>query len=127
MFDMPSPEIRGEKLKFIEILLIVGGIIGSSRVNTVGMNQILGMFILGSIIYYLMVSNAQNMNERPYTNIAFSIGTCFTAFAFSGLAILPFVFQGMSVLNAIVVFVLWLVLGILILKILAPKPPRATG
>ena len=62
MFDINNDEMRNRKLKFIEILLIVGGIIGAIRSGGIKpdvdlINAIFSLFILISIIYYGLVSH----------------------------------------------------------------------
>lgn len=100
MFDITNREIREQKLKFIEILLVVGGIIGGLRLQNENdpMNMIFGLFLTGSLLYYFMLSNTKiNSREvRGYILIGFFIAISITSFGFSAIAILPFIIKGIT-------------------------------
>lgn len=59
MFDINNDEVRKIRLKLIEILLIIGGIIGGielkSEINV--MNFFFVLFLVFAIYYYIIVSN----------------------------------------------------------------------
>ncbi|MBI4344972.1 MAG: hypothetical protein HY555_05270 [Euryarchaeota archaeon] len=87
MFNITDPEVREKKLKLIEILLIVGGIIGGLRIKEDDpMNTVFGLFLLMSIVYYLMVSNPKKnvvstAQKAIFAGIAVAIGISFSAIA----------------------------------------------
>ncbi len=127
MFDITNKDIREQKLKFIEILLLVGGIIGGLRLQNIDdpMNLIFGLFITGSLLYYFAISNTKinSMVVSSFTSLSIWIGTAFTSFGFSAIAILPFISKGIfglfpslitSVLYGASLIILWLLLSILI-------------
>jgi len=90
MCDTTEQRIREQKIKFIEIFLIVGGLIGSSLIRDGDpmMNGVFGAFLIGSLLYYLEVSNAKKNSIFDYLSIITS--TVIISFSFSSIAILPF-------------------------------------
>lgn len=118
MFDITNREIREQKLKFIEILLVVGGIIGGLRLQNENdpMNITFGLFLMGSLVYYFMLSNTK-INSRAVSRsvlIGFIMAISFTSFGFSAIAILPFIIKGIISLIGGLIMIIWLLLSVLI-------------
>ena len=120
MFNITDPEVREKKLKLIEILLIVGGIIGGLRLKEDDpMNTAFGLFLLMSIVYYLMVSNPKKnvistAQKAIFAGISVAIGI-----SFSAIALVPFILKGVPVPHAVLlymVYVFWIGLSLLITK-----------
>ncbi|MEK6977178.1 MAG: hypothetical protein AABX40_02100 [Candidatus Hydrothermarchaeota archaeon] len=120
MFNITDPEVREKKLKLIEILLIVGGIIGGLRIKEDDpMNTVFGLFLLMSIVYYLTVSNPKKnvvsaTQKAIFAGISIAIGI-----SFSAIALVPFILKGVPVPHAVLlytVYVFWIGLSILITK-----------
>jgi uncharacterized membrane protein YfcA len=100
MRDIKNQEIREQKLKFIEILLIVGGLIGSSLIKgeSFEMNTVFGSFLIGALLYYFVVSKRKN-SQADY--LPFLIAMTIIAPTFSTIAILPLKpLDGMAILVA---------------------------
>ncbi|MGB8218349.1 MAG: hypothetical protein WCE94_13705 [Candidatus Methanoperedens sp.] len=129
MFDIRNNEIREQKLKFIEILLVVGGIIGGLRFQNENdpMNILLGLFITGSLLYYFTISNPKiySVAVSTFTSISIIIGTTFTSFCFSAIAILPFISRGIfalypsfygGLLYGVLIIFLWFFISIFTFK-----------
>ncbi len=118
MFDITNPEIRERKLKFIEILLVVGGIIGGLRLQNEDdpMNMIFGLFLIGSLLYYFMLSNTKINSKAASSSIliGFIMAIIFTSFGFSAIAILPFIIKGITSLFGGLIMIIWFLLSILI-------------
>jgi uncharacterized membrane protein (UPF0136 family) len=112
MFDITNREIREQKLKFIEILLIVGGIIGGLRLQDKNdlINIVFGLFLIGSLLYYITISN----NKINSNALTFAIASA--SFGFSAIAILPFILQGISLFYSAFIMILWFVLSVLIYR-----------
>ena len=55
-FNINDDELRERKLKFIEIILLVGGIIGGVRLQNKNnlMNIIFVLFLISSVLYYFL-------------------------------------------------------------------------
>lgn len=87
MFAVNDDEVRKIRLKLIEILLIIGGIIGGielkSEINWISIPFVL--FLIFAIYYYVLVSN-KLVEER----ILFAIYPLFVAICFSIIVIIPF-------------------------------------
>lgn len=118
MFDITNREIREQKLKFIEILLVVGGIIGGLRLQNEDdpMNMIFGLFLTGSLLYYFMLSNTK-INSKAVSGsilIGFIMAIIFTSFGFSVIAILPFIIKGITSLIGGLIMIIWFLLSVLI-------------
>jgi len=115
MFDVNDDEFRERKLKFIEILLIVGGIVGGIQLKNGNdqMNVLFGLFLVSSILYYFLVSNKMVSNKWP-SQIAIYWSMAFISSCFSGLAISPFILEKISILYAIMIFFLFIALMVLV-------------
>lgn len=113
MFDISNKEMRERKLKFIEILLIVGGIVGGTRISnqSIIMNIVFGFFILGSILYYITVSNKL---DSKIIRFEMYISMSFIAIGFSAISISPFTYKGISIFNTIIIAALGISLVFLI-------------
>jgi hypothetical protein len=77
--------------------LIIGGLIGGSQIKeTVSMNPELnniiysawGLFLIGSLYYYVTISKLQN--NHPFFFIMFYISIFLVSFGFTVLGLLPF-------------------------------------
>ena len=115
MFDVNDDELRERKLKFIEILLIVGGIVGGIQLKSGNnqMNVLFGLFLVSSIFYYFLVSNKMISNKWP-SQIAIKWSMAFISSCFSGFIILQFILERISIFYAIVMFLLFVVLTVLV-------------
>lgn len=117
LFDNTDEKIRDRKLKFIEILLIVGGILGGLRIEKDdSMNAVLGVFLVGSLLYYFTVS------DLPKNSMLIIISAIFIAPSFAAIAILPFINPGISVIYGRMIYVLWVVLSLLVGAVLILSP-----
>lgn len=56
MFDINDNFKREEKLKLLEVLLIIGGIVGGTKYNE-SMSYSLGLFIIFSLVYFLILTD----------------------------------------------------------------------
>ncbi len=56
MFNLNDNLKREEKLKLLEVLLIIGGIVGGTK-YTESMSYSLGLFIIFSLIYFLILTD----------------------------------------------------------------------
>jgi hypothetical protein len=108
-FDINDDVLRERKLKFIEIVLIVGGIIGSIQLKNenYGMNIVFGLFLIGSILYYFSVSNKIDSKS-------IQISVIITAPSFSAIAIMQFFHKGMPLFYGVSIFLLFIALAFLI-------------
>jgi hypothetical protein len=101
LFDIANEKIRERKLKFIEILLIVGGIIGGIRLKQGDpLNQTFGAFLIVSILYYSLVSNLKEdtvSKNKVFFNILFFSLAFIIARYFSLIAILPLATSGTTI------------------------------
>ena len=115
MFDVNDDELRERKLKFIEILLIVGGIVGGIQLKNGNdqMNVLFGLFLVSSILYYIIVSNKMDSNKWHF-QIAIKWSMALISSCFSGLAISPFILEKMWNYYTIVIFSLFAVLTVLV-------------
>lgn len=115
MFDVNDDELRERKLKFIEILLIVGGIVGGIQLKNGNdlINFLFGLFLVSSILYYIIVSNKMDSNKWHF-QIAIKWSMAFISSCFSGLAISPFILESISIFYGIVIFLLFIVLTVLV-------------
>ena len=115
MFDINDDELRDRKIKFVEILLLIGGIIGgvSLQKENDPMNMVFGFFLLGSVLYYFVVSNKMDI-KTTFLKISLVFSSILTAAGFSGLAIVPFIHNGISIPYAVVILLLYFALTILI-------------
>ena len=97
MFDINNKEMRERKVKLIEILLIVGGIVGGIRIdnqNTI-LNLVFGSFILCTMFYYIIVSNKLDSKIIYFAmyGAMFIIAICFSV-----IAILPLIDEGLPLI-----------------------------
>ncbi len=115
MFDVNDDELRERKLKFIEILLIVGGIVGGIQLKNGNdqMNVLFGLFLVSSILYYFLVSHKM-VSNKWHSQIAIKCSMALISSCFSGLAISPFILESISIFYAIVIFLLFIVLIVLV-------------
>jgi len=115
MFDVNDDELRERKLKFIEILLIIGGIVGGIQLKNGNdqMNVLFGLFLVSSILYYFLVSNKM-VSNRWHSQIAIYLSMGFISSCFSGITISPFILEKISIYYAIVIFLLFIVLTVLV-------------
>lgn len=110
-------EIEGNKqLKFIEILLIVGGIIGGLGYGSENssVRLILALFLISSLTYYLYVPD-QNMIISLLTSGLFSVLITYPIISLSKPSILG------HDIDIIISYILAIVLFIMILKNLQVK------
>lgn len=86
MFDINNNEVRKIKLKLIEILLIIGGIIGGIELTNeiYWMSTFFVLFLTSAIFYYILVSN-KIMGKYSAILFAFVV-----AISFSIIVIIPF-------------------------------------
>lgn len=113
VFDINNKAMSERKLKFVKILLIVGGIVGGIRIdhqNTI-MNALFGGFILCAMLYYIIVSNKFNSNDVHFVLCGSTIGI---ASGFSAIAILPFIYEGLPFVTYVMATILGVLLFILI-------------
>lgn len=105
MFDINNDDMREDKLRFIEILLIVGGLIGSIRLQNASdnMNILFGTFLIGSVLYYFMINDRQGPKSV-------TMAILLVAPTFSAIAILPFMHQEISIYYEAMIYILFLVL-----------------
>lgn len=106
-FNINDDELRERKLKFIEIILLVGGIIGGVRLQNKNdlMNIIFVLFLISSVLYYFLVSNKIDVK------ISFEIAIILIALGFSVIAIGPLIYVGMQPTYTIALIFLSIVLG----------------
>ena len=97
MFDINNDKERENQKRFIEILLIIGGLIGGSQIKeSVSMNPDLnniiygawGSFLIGSLYYYVTISKLQPIH--PFFFAMFYISIFSVSFGFTVLGLLPF-------------------------------------
>lgn len=77
---------ENKKLRFIEILLIVGGIIGGLGYNTEdsSIRFILAIFLISSLMYYFEISNPRNPQFFAFlTSAFFSVLVTYPLISFS--------------------------------------------
>ncbi len=121
--NLDNPQIREkkreQKLRFIEILLIIGGIIGSLGLQ--GESQMFGAFLIGSLLYFFTVSNLPDTEvgvvEYKLIILMFITSILITAITFSYLSILPL----KSFDIALFVLIILLIVGNLWDKGILPK------
>ena len=113
MFDIEDENIRENQKKFIEVLLIIGGIIGGIQIKeTALMNpdwsiiiySAWGCFLIGSLLYYHAVSFSQK-DFFFFLEVILSI--FLVSFGFTIIVLLPFINTKIS--NEII-----LIIGLLI-------------
>lgn len=87
MFDINDNEVRKIRLKLIEILLIIGGIIGGIGLKNeiYWMSAFFVLFLISAIFYYMIVSN--KLVENHILLLFFAL---FVAICFSIIVIIPF-------------------------------------
>ncbi len=97
MFDINDEKIRDKQIRFIEILLIIGGIIGGTQIkDTADSNPEIsgliytswGSFLIGSLVYYITVANLQPKGDLFFAYFFISIFSA--AFGFAIIALLPY-------------------------------------
>jgi uncharacterized membrane protein YfcA len=115
MFDVNDDELRERKLKFIEILLIVGGIVGGIQLKNGNdlMNFLFGLFLVSSILYYIIVSNKMVSNKWP-SQIGIKWSMAFISISFSGFTISSFILEKMWNCYTIVIVSLFALLAVLV-------------
>ena len=92
MFDIKKR--KAEKLKIIEILLIIGGIIGGIRASGTD-STIFGLFLCSSLFYYFLVSHFEYEINKPPVSV-FLLLSAITAISFSILLIQIFTIPYLS-------------------------------
>lgn len=87
MVDTIDKDIKEEKLRFIEVLLTVGGIIGAIRIKPEDhwMNAILGVFLVGSLLYFFQISTPR------YSKVAIFLSALLSSFFFPFIAVSPLI------------------------------------
>ena len=111
-----------QKLRFIEILLIVGGIISSLGLkNGIYVNEVFGSFLIGSLLYFFTLSNLSDvevsMINYILTIFLFIMSILITAYTFSYLSILPLKLPNITLF----ILIMFLIIGNLWSKDILPK------
>ncbi len=97
MIDVNDEKIRDQQKRFIEVLLIIGGIIGGMQLkDTASLNPkwsgiiylAWGTFLVGSLQYYIVVSNLQ---KSDFFFLTFFSSIFAVAFGFTIIILLPFI------------------------------------
>lgn len=91
MFDIEKEALRKEKLKLLEVLLIIGGIIGGTGTITPTKSLMLGVFIIFSLCYYLTLTKTnvskEKIGERGLMLFVISIALSFSILVTNTLSV----------------------------------------
>ena len=122
MPDITDSKIKDRKLRFIEILLIVGGLIAGLRLKADDpMVLVFGFFLVMSMIYYFGVSSLPENTTSENQKSALKFTATLVALTFSAIATLPFILKITisplcALLYTLAILVLWIVLAIFVAR-----------
>jgi hypothetical protein len=106
---MIDDKVKNQKLKFIEILLIVGGVVSRlGLTNGHSVNEVFGIFLVGSLIYFFAISNIPAVEPvgryKWAIIVSIFLSILMVAPSFSAIAVLPLAsWDNATVYNAITV------------------------
>lgn len=85
MFDINDLNKRAQRIKLLEVLLLIGGIVGgTNRYPTMGRD--LGVFIIFALLYYLVLTDSRFLTVLKKNNKTFN----FFTFIFAGATAIGF-------------------------------------
>jgi hypothetical protein len=108
MFDKKEPKIIKKKSRLIEILLIVGGIIGSFALqqNNLIVKMLFVGFLISSIFYYTQISELPSMRFKRANKFAIFIAALGVSLMLPAVIIYPVILD--SDIDKIIKYIFYL-------------------